>query len=45
MTYSGHATNMKANSSGSVTPVRNEHSAAEPMMPSTAFFATGLASW
>ena len=35
---------MNANSSGSVTPVRKEHSAAESMMPPTAFFWTGLAS-
>ena len=33
MTYSGKATNMKANSSGSVTPVRNAVSAAADRMP------------
>ena len=35
---------MNANSSGSVTPVRNEQSAAESMMPPTAFLCSGRAS-
>ena len=43
MTYSGNATNMNANSSGSVTPVRKLHSAAESMMPPTSFFWLGFA--
>ena len=35
---------MNANSSGSVTPVRNAVSAAESMMPPTSFLFCGLAS-
>ena len=41
--YSGHATNMNENSIGSVTPVRNEVSAAEIMIPPTSFFCAGFA--
>ena len=44
-TYSGQATNMKANSMGSVTPVRNAVSATDAISPPTAFLALGLASW
>src|SRR5690554_6848147 len=43
MTYSGYATYTNANSSGSVTPVTNETSAAEPMMPATTLRLLDLA--
>ena len=43
MTYRGHATNMKENSSGSVIPVRNAVRPVESMMPPTSFFCEGLA--
>ena len=37
MTYNGNATNMKANSSGSVIPVRKAVSAAADRMPTATF--------
>ena len=45
MTYSGNATNMNANSSGSVTPVRNAVSAAADRMPTATFFCFVFAMW
>src|SRR5690625_1249406 len=42
-TYSGNATNMNENSIGSVTPVTNEVSAAEIMMPPTTLRFSGFA--
>ena len=44
-TYSGNATNMNANSSGSVTPVRNAVIAAAPRMPTAIFFCFLSAMW
>ena len=41
--YKAEGTNMKANSRGSVTPVRKEVSAAESMMPPIAFLWAGFA--
>ena len=38
------ATNKKENSIGSVIPVRNEVSAAEAIIPATAFFLAGFAA-
>ena len=43
--YSGNATNMKENSSGSVTPVRNAVRPAAERMPTATFRWPGLATW
>src|ERR1700704_4046084 len=45
MKYSGKTTNMKANSSGSVTPVRKAVSAAAERMPTATFFCFLFAPW
>ncbi len=45
MMYSGKAANMNANSSGSVTPVRNAVRPAADRMPMATFFCFGLATW
>ena len=45
MTYSGKATNMNANSSGSVTPVRNAVSAAADRMPTATLRCFLFATW
>ena len=42
-TYSGKAANMKENSSGSVTPVRNAASAPASIRDPVAFLFSGLA--
>src|SRR6476661_4117255 len=43
--YSGQATNMNANSSGSVTPVTNDVSAPDSSTPPTTLRRPGAASW
>ena len=43
--YSTGARNMKVNSMGSVTPVRNAVRASDMSMPPTAFFRSGFAAW
>ena len=45
MTYSTGATNMKENSSGSVTPVKKEAKAAAIMMDATFSLFSFLAEW
>ena len=45
MRYSGNATNMNANSSGSVTPVRNAVSAAADRMPTATLRCFLFATW
>ena len=45
MTYSGNATNMNANSSGSVTPVRNAVSPAADRMPTAIFRCFLFGTW
>ena len=45
MMYNGKATNMNANSSGSVTPVRKAVSAAADRMPTASFLCRLFATW